>query len=162
MKHPQLLKLIALGACLSGTSVMAAEEVTNLNVNAFVADSCTVIAGTALSFATVDTSSDASQVTPGVITVVCTSSRTGMTVSLGSGGQASSGVRYMSDGGSNTIPYKLHSDIAHANEVAIDGNVFSGNAAPAIPVIIPVYGQIPAGNYATGSYSDSIVVTLTH
>lgn len=162
MKRSNLLKLVALGACLSGTSAMAAQETTNLNVNAFVADSCTVVAGTALSFATVDTSSDASQVTPGVITVICTSSRTGMTVSLGGGGQASGGLRYMTDGGSNTIPYKLHADIAHANEVAIDGDVFTGNASPAIPVVIPVYGQIPAGNYATGSYSDTVLVTLTH
>lgn len=162
MKRSNLLKLVALGVCASGAPAMAAEETTNLNVNAIVADSCTVVAGTALSFATIDTTSDANQTVPGVITVVCTSSRTGMSVSLGGGGQASGGLRYMSDGGTNTIPYKLHSDISHNTEVAIDGDVFNGNASPAIPVIIPVYGQIPAGNYAAGAYSDTVLVTLTH
>lgn len=156
------MKLAALGMICVGGMAQAAEETANLSVTALVADSCTLTAATALSFATINTGADTNQATPGSLVVLCTGNRTGVSVALGEGENASGGTRYMASTGGTTLPYAVYSDAGHAASVDPGEVVYSGDINAAIPQVIPVYGKIPAGNYSAGLYSDTILVTLTH
>ena len=155
------LKIAFCGAlCAVSSMTMAAEETANLSVTALVADSCTLTA-TALAFGTLDTSSTSDELTAGSIVVLCTGSRTGASVALGAG-QNFSGTRRMAGANGGFMPYAVHSDAGHSNAIGNGANIFSGNITAAVPQVIPVYGQIPAGSYSAGLYSDTILVTLTH
>ncbi|UOA26193.1 spore coat U domain-containing protein [Pseudosulfitobacter sp. DSM 107133] len=141
----------------------AADPVTsNLSVSAVVLDTCTLNAATALSFASIDTGAATSQVTPGSLAVICTSSRSDISVSLGAGENASGGTRRMISTDGNFLPYSVYSDAGHSSAVGAAENVYSGDVTAAVPLVIPVYGQIPAGSYNAGLYSDTILVTLTY
>ena len=163
MLTTKTLKLSLLGAlCAASTMASAAEETANLNVSAIVADSCTLTAVTALSFASIDSSSASNEVTPGSIVVLCTGNRTGASVTLGAGENESGGTRRMASTGGDLLPYTVYSDAGHSSVVASGGTVFSGNLTAVVPQAIPVYGQIPAGSYSAGLYTDTILVTLNH
>ncbi|MBU2983079.1 spore coat U domain-containing protein [Lentibacter algarum] len=140
----------------------AAEETANLNVSAIVADSCTLTSATALSFASIDSSTASNEITPGSIVVLCTGSRTGATVTLGAGQNEEGGTRKMASTGGDLLPYTVFSDAGHSSAVASGGTVFSGNLTAVVPQAIPVYGQIPPGSYSAGLYTDTILVTLNH
>lgn len=141
----------------------AADTVTsNLGVSAVVLDTCTLNAVTALSFASIDNSAATSQAVPGSLAVICTSTRSDISVSLSAGENASGGTRRMISTDGNFLPYSVYSDAGHASAIAASENVYSGDVTAAIPLVIPVYGQIPAGSYNAGLYSDTILVTLTY
>tara|TARA_R110002049_G_scaffold142277_2_gene304141 strand:- start:19913 stop:20413 length:501 start_codon:yes stop_codon:yes gene_type:complete len=147
----------------SATSAHAAEvATTNLNVSALVLDTCVLSAATGVSFASINTAEASNEVTPGSVAVVCTSPRSGLTVSLGAGENASSGTRYMADATNNKLPYSLYSDSGRQSAVGVDGLIYSGAVSAAVPLVLPVYGQIPQGNYNAGLYSDTILVTLNY
>ena len=163
MFNKDKFKLAIIGAlCTTSSMAFAAEETANLNVSAVVLDSCTVTAATALSFATIDSSSASNEITPGSIVVLCTGNRTGATVTLGAGENLAGGTRRMESTGGDMLPYSVFSDAGHSSEVASGGTIFSGNITAVVPQPILVYGQIPAGDYNAGLYSDTILVTLTH
>lgn len=150
---------LALGA----PQTFAATTTTgNLLVTATVLDTCIVTTGTALAFATISTSAATNETTPGTITIVCTATRSGLTVTLGAGGNAASSQRRMADGLGHYLPYNVHSDSGHASAVAVDGEIYNGGVTSAVPVLIPVYGQVPAGAYSAGVYSDTVLVTLEY
>ncbi|WP_417722386.1 spore coat U domain-containing protein [Salipiger sp.] len=141
----------------------AAESTTaNLGVTAVVADTCILTAGTALAFATINTTQASNETVPGLVTVVCTATRPGITVTLGSGENASGGKRQMESTGGDMLPYDIFTDSGHSSAVAVDGKLYDGAVNAAIPVALPVYGQIPAGNYNAGAYTDTILVTLSY
>ena len=148
--------------CAMATVATAAEETANLNVSAIVADSCTLTAATALSFATINSSAASNEATPGSVVVLCTGQRTGATVTLGAGDNFGGGTRKMASTSGALLPYSVYSDAGHSSVIANGGSIYTGNFAPAVPQAIAVYGQIPPGSYAAGLYSDTILVTLTH
>lgn len=154
-----LAVLAALG--LSSGMALAATTTGELAVTATVLDTCTVTTAGALSFVSVATSGG-NETTPNSITVLCTATRTGLSVALGGGGSPVAGVRRMADGIGNYLPYYTDSDAGHTSSVAINGTIYSGGITAAVAVVIPVYGQIPAGNYASGVYTDTLVVTLNY
>lgn len=162
MKKSLLFPILATGAICLATPGFAASETSSLSVSATVIDFCTVTAGTGLAFGNFDTGQTKAEDTPGSIAVVCSSSKTGVSVTLAGGANASGAQRYMKDAGTNLLPYNMHADSGHSNAVAIDGEIYGGNLTAAVPVVIPVYGQIPAGNYSVGVYSDTVTVTLTY
>lgn len=145
------------------TPTMAANTATgNLSVAAVVADTCIIAAGTPLSFATINTGEVSNQVTPGIVTVTCTATRSSVTVSLGGGENENSGVRRMSSTGGDFLPYNVFTDSGHSSQVAVDGTLYEEGITAAVPQLIPVYGQIPVGAYNAGVYSDTLLVTLTY
>ncbi len=153
---------IAAAFCAVSTMAHAAEETANLSVTALVADSCVLTTATALTFATINAGADTNQVTPGSIAVLCTGSRTGVTVTLGDGENKTGSTRRMASTGGDYLPYSVYSDAGHASAVAPGEAIFSGDITAIVPQVIPVYGQIPSGSYTAGLYSDTILVTLTH
>lgn len=162
-KFAKLICATTAGLALGAGSAIAAEKTANLGVSASVLDTCILTAPIPLTFGTLDASSDTTQTTPGQIAVTCTAAKTGVTITLGGGGAASSGLRHMSDlAGENTLPYRLYSDATHEDEVAVDGTVYNGDISAVLELPISVYGKIPAGSYATGAYSDTVLVTLTY
>jgi spore coat protein U-like protein len=159
------LKLLALFTIFVSvnTSVSLAETTTgDLIVSATVADTCTLTATTTLDFGTVTASTTTSEDTAGELEILCTGAHIGVTVTMDGGDNPSGGQRYLSDGGSNTIAYSIHSDSGHTSAVAIDGTIFTGNISANVAQPVPVYGQIPSGSYNAGSYGDTITATLTY
>ncbi|MDQ2092704.1 Csu type fimbrial protein [Rhodalgimonas zhirmunskyi] len=149
-------------ALAAGSSAQAAEETGNLGVLAVVADTCILATGTALSFATINTTTTSNQVTPGLVTVTCTASRASVDVKIGAGDNASGGTRQMKSTAGDFLPYSIYSDSGHASEIAIDGTLYDEGITAAVPTVLPVYGQIPAGSYNAGAYSDTLLVTLSY
>ncbi len=144
-----------------GTAPAATTTTGNLVVTATVLDTC-IVTGTVLAFASVTPSVVTNETVPGQIAVVCTATRSGLKVTLDAGGSASSGQRRMYDGISHYLPYTVHSDAGHASPVAANGEIYNGGITSAIPLLIPVYGQVPAGSYSAGLYTDTVVVTLAY
>ncbi len=154
----------ALALALGGMAqaALAAEETGNLGVSAIVADSCIIATGTALSFATINTTAPSNEVTPGLVTVTCTATRAAVDVKIGAGDNASGGARRMKSTAGDLLPYAVYSDAGHLNAIGVDGTLYDQGITAAVPKILPVYGQIPAGNYNAGAYSDTLLVTLSY
>jgi spore coat protein U-like protein len=140
----------------------AAETTADLGVSASVLESCNLSAVTALAFGPVATNAATPQITPGVVSIVCTNTKPSVTVSLDGGAQPDGTTRRMATSGGAFLPYKVHSDAGHANEISIGGTLYSGGVTAAVPTLLNVFGEIPQGNYSAGEYSDTIVVTLTY
>lgn len=75
---------------------------------------------------------------------------------------ASAGKRYMKSSANDLLPYTITSDAAHTTAVGIDGALYTGALTAVTPNTFPVYGQIPAGSYAAGVYTDTVRVTLNY
>lgn len=158
------IKYVGMGAAaltVLSTPLHAAEETANLGVVAVVADTCLLAAGTALSFATINTEAASNEVTPGLVTVTCTSSKS-VNVSIGAGENENASTRRMAAAGGAHLPYTIYKDSGRSQSIAIDGELFNGSVTAATPTVLSVYGQIPAGSYSAGAYSDTLLVTLTY
>ena len=147
---------------LFGTSAQSDTATADLSVSATVEDTCTLSAVTALQFGTIDASAISSEDIAGVLQILCTGAHAGVSVTMDSGDFESGGTRYMSDGGSETLPYTIHSDPGHTNAIAVDGTIYTGNISANVTQSISVYGQIPTGTYNAGTYTDVITATLTY
>lgn len=146
---------------LTAAVSIAATATGNLTVTATVANSCSV-STTALDFSLLNTGSSTVEATPGTVSVVCTADQTGTTVTLDGGLNESAGSRRMDDGGTNFIAYSIFTDAGRTSSVASGGTIFSGNLTATTQVDIDLYGEVPSGNYPAGSYSDTVLVTLTY
>lgn len=153
--------LIAASLAVAGNGAWAQTATGNLIVTAGVLDTCSVVVSP-LTFATLSTVVVTNELTAGTITITCTSTHASTTVALGGGQNENAGQRRMADGLGNFVDYDLFSDSGHASSVAIDGNIYSGSITAATPQVITVYGQVPAGTFAIGAYTDSVLVTLTY
>jgi spore coat protein U-like protein len=159
----QTLLLAIASLAMSFSAAQAAEmATTNLNVSATVLDSCVVTAPIGLVFASVSSAASTNQSVQGTISVVCTATKAAVTVNLEGGDNASGGQRYMKSSANALLPYVITSDVAHTAPVAINGSIYSGGLTAVTPNLIPVYGQVPAGNYAAGAYTDTLRVTLNY
>ena len=140
----------------------AATLTADLNVLAVVLDTCLVTSASTLTFANPSATAATNETTPGTITILCTGAHNDVTVTLGGGANAAGGVRKMADTQSNLLPYSVFSNAGHTSAVAIDGEIYNDDLAPATPVVLTVYGQVPAGTYAAGTYRDTVLVTLNY
>lgn len=160
-KHISYLGASALTLVLAATSAQAEFRTSNLGVSATVEDNCTVSASS-VAFGQLSASGSGDETTAGNIEVVCTAEKPNVTVTLDGGQNADGAMRQMASSGGDFVPYMLHSDAAHNETVSVDGAVYTGPIRTAQPQNIPVYGQVPEGNYSAGSYADTVLVTLTY
>ncbi len=101
----------------------------------------------------------------GSMTVTCTSGLS-PTMVLDGGLYGDGSNRYVSsDGGTTLIPYRLYSDSARTETIALNGSV--SLTADGTAQNVPVYGRIlPADQGsntapASGTYTDTVVATLS-
>lgn len=96
----------------------------------------------------------------GALSVLC-SPGSSPTLTLGAGQHDNSGQRYLSTG-TSSVAYRLFSDAARTQEVAVGGSIPLGNATSAA-ISVPIYGRVNSGGVvlAAGSYTDTVAVTLT-
>lgn len=179
-------------AALGSNGVMAGTVVTgqgvagSMNVNANVANSCTIVGAGSMVFKTPGSNNLTSIPATGVgitasstITYTCDGD-TDFAIGLGQGNQ---GNRTMTSGGGGSLPYDL-SFVAAGGTSAVDvnfattinagaapaaiGGIYSGIAPSVLPGNNPVdqtltvFGVIPAGTAkpALGGYSDSVAVNI--
>jgi len=153
---------------LVGSAAQAGSAAASFNVTATVLSTCSASA-TGVAFPTY-TPGGGAQTANGVITVKCTN-QTPYTVKLNAG-QTSGGTftqRLMANG-TNTLQYNLYTTAAFAT---VFGDTTGGTAGVTgtgagvnTATTVTVYGQLPdsATNQSavTGSYSDTITVTVTY
>ncbi|MFN7643404.1 MAG: spore coat U domain-containing protein [Burkholderiales bacterium] len=147
-----------------GAPALAATATSTFTVNGTVVATCSVSA-TALNFgASIPTPVNSNIDATSTITATC-SNAVPFSVALNAGNGAGATVvtRKMSSG-PNTVNYAMYTD-AGRTTVWGDGtpgssiNTLTGTGAAQA---IPVYGRIPTGQTpAIGTYSDTILVTLT-
>lgn len=144
------------------STVSAATATTTFQVDATVISGCNVSA-TNLSFGNYDPLSLLDQDGTSTITVQCSLGTTyDIGLDPGSGSGATVAARKMTKG-ADTLTYSLYRDLARllvwGNTV--DSDTHSGiGTGLSIPHV--VYGRIPAGqNVNTGSYTDTVTVTVT-
>lgn len=156
-----LASFIVVGSCLSSKTAEAATTSSTFNVTATVQATCTVSA-TNLAFG-VYTGVQATGTT--AISVSCTNT-TAYQVGLNAGTTSGATVttRQMTGPSAALLSYALYRDAARTqnwgNTAGTDtvSGTGDGNTRS-----ITVYGNVPAGQYVTpGSYSDTIVVTVTY
>lgn len=96
----------------------------------------------------------------GALSVQCSPDAT-PTLTLGSGQHDASGQRYLSSGTSQ-VAYRLFSDIARTQELAIGASLPLGTAT-STPISVPIFGRVNSGGnvIAAGAYTDTVAVTLT-
>lgn len=142
----------------------AATATTTFGVTGTVVPTCS-IAAVPLSFgATIPNPINSNVDAQSAVTATC-SSGAAYTIGLSTGGGAGAtfATRRMTSG-PNQLQYTLYAD---AGRTTIWGNgtagsILSNNAGTGTAQAIPVYGRIPSGqNVPTGTYSDTITVTIT-
>jgi spore coat protein U-like protein len=169
MKLMKALFVLTVVCALFTATATASTSTTNLSVTASVGGAC-VVSTNAVSFGSYDPlSANASAALngTGTVTVTCTNGTDG-TITLGEGANADSGsstsvpLRRMSDGAGNFLSYFLYQDPSRNNvwaNTAGTGSVHNGDGTS---TALTVWGQVTGGqNVPAGSYSDTVVVTIT-
>ncbi len=143
----------------------AATATGTLSVTASVASVCLISNGT-LAFGSYDPTSATALNASTTLTLTCTLGtpyNIGMAAGAGTG--ATTTLRILTSG-ANTLGYKLYRDSGRTlnwgNTVGTD-TLAGTSSATVLTNTINVYGQIPAAEAApTGSYTDSVTVTVTY
>ena len=157
-------KLVALAAAgaksyVTFATAQAATATATLSVSASIAGACTV-GGSALSFGAY--SSAAAATANSSIQVTC-SNGTNAVVTLNQGNNnnrvPASGTRALNNG-TNYLGYDIYTDNTLATVWNNTNNL--PVASTGAPVTLTAYGRIPAGQApATGSYNDTVTITVT-
>ena len=151
--------LIAFG----GVETFGATAAADLAATATVVNNCSITTA-ALSFgpydpvvSNVSTNLDGT----GRVTLACTKGATA-TVALGSGSNASSSTRRLSDGNANYLSYELYQDSGRSTVWNAGSGVLSPPPASSKTAReFTVYGRIAANqDVPAGSYSDTVVATV--
>ena len=158
---------IALGAAALASPAYAGTSTGTMTVTTSVEMSCSITT-VPMNFSSYDPTSNTDLDATAIITSTCTSG--GATVmTMGQGAHALTGssvttpLRAMDDGNDNALGYFLYTNIARDivwGDTADTGKAITatGNADPTT-----VYGRIPKGQTPpAGSYTDSVLVTLTY
>lgn len=147
----------------------AATATANLAVSATVSASCS-ISTSALAFGAYDpvgANASAPLDASGAVIVTCTNGAS-TTVTLGQGTHANTGstdaapLRRMKDAGTNFLSYTLYQDAGRTTSWANTSGTGVGHTGAGSATNIAVYGRIAGGqNVAPGSYTDTVVATVT-
>ena len=169
MRHPSVSPRFAIalaaGALCALPAADAATASGTLTVTASVASVCLISNGT-LAFGSYDPTSGAALNGSTTVTLTCTLGtpyKIGLDAGAGSGATVS--LRKMTGGG-NTLSYRLFRDAGRTlnwgNTPATD-TLDATSSAGSLTNTITIYGQIPASEAVpTGSYSDSVAITVTY
>lgn len=139
----------------------AATATANLTVTATVLSTCSVAAGS-LAFGNYDPTSASNVDQAGTFQVTCTKG-TSASVGLDTGSNASGSTRRMTDG-TDFLSYELFKETARTNVWSGSGaGLVSLAAAPSNAAqTLTVYGRVSGSqNVRAGSYSDTVVITVT-
>jgi spore coat protein U-like protein len=144
------------------TQAFALTTSTTFTVNATVAASCSV-SGNTLNFGAYDPTSGIANDNSSMISVTCTNGtpyNVGLNADMWTG--ATVATRKLTDS-TGTINYTLYKDSGRTNiwgqTIGTDTATNTGNGAAQA---LTVYGRIASGqNATTGSYADTITVTVT-
>ncbi len=160
---------LALAAAVCGLialpSAHAATTGGTLTVTASVASVCLISNGT-LAFGSYDPTSGSVHNGSTTVTLTCTLGtpyKIGLDAGTGSGATVS--LRKLTSGG-NTLSYRLFRDAGRTlnwgNTPSTD-TLDATSSAGSLTNTITIYGQIPASEAVpTGSYSDSVAITVTY
>jgi len=149
-------------------SANAATGTNNLTVNATVASTCTVSAGT-IDFGSFDVTDATAEEATGTINVKCTNGTPwNLYANAGTGASATLEERKMTGGaaGTDTLQYQLYVDnytTAWGDGVSatVTGE-FTGTGT-GVDQTQTIYGRIPAGQTASsGAYTDTVVMTVSY
>ncbi|WP_095011794.1 spore coat U domain-containing protein [Tsuneonella mangrovi] len=157
----------ALGLVLAGLAgiaplpAFAGTATATVDVSLTIQSSCSVQANpltfTGQASQTIDANSS--------VTVSCSAVPTGNAVSLSldQGTNAQGTTRYLAAADGTLVPYAIYSDAAHTQVWGSGGQSVSVPVDSGSQVSVPMYGQVPASgsSVATGTYSDTVVVTLS-
>jgi spore coat protein U-like protein len=158
--------LLSIGAA---SSTDAATATSNLSVTASVSANCSISTAPVAFGAYDPVSANASTALSGTgtVNVTCTNGAS-TTVTLGQGANADTGstdaapARRLSDGTTNYLSYSLYQD---TGRTTVWGNTVGtgvANTGTGTQTAITVYGSVAAGqNVPSGSYSDTVVATVT-
>lgn len=157
-----LVLAVSGAACLlfSGSQpARAATATTTFQVTATVVASCAVSASD-LAFGTYSSASHSDVNT--TVDVTCTNGTTyDVALSDGGGAGATTAARKMTSA-SNTLTYSLYTNAGRTQVWGSSGNTVAGTGSGSSQSLT-VYGRVPSGqNPQAGSYSDTIVVTVTY
>ena len=84
-----------------------------------------------------------------------------LTMSL-DGGQNYSGGRRLARPGGGTLLYQLYSDAAYQNAIGLNQAVTIASVGTGNNITLPIYGRLTLpGNARPGTYTDTVVVTLS-
>lgn len=180
MKNLKIATLLAAAAFVVGfaTEASAQTATSNLNVSATVNQTCTITTG-AVAFGTYDpvgTNASSPLTGAGSLSVTCTNGSTGVTLTLGNGGNyASNGnQRGMGPISGSYLSYELYQPTATTPSAACGAltqrwgttgaEIFTPSGvtwAAATPQTFNVCGNVPAGqNVPAGSYTDIVTATV--
>lgn len=163
------LALVCVAAALfGGQRAEAATETTDLQIGATIGIRCTVIA-TPLSFGNYAITDPTPLDVQGAISLNCTQSNINFVMNLrldqglhpAAGSNAAAPRRQMSDGAGNVLRYYIYRNAARTQVWGNTGGsaVFPGTGP--YPMLVPVYGRIPALQHVEpGTYADTVVATL--
>ena len=161
-----LLPLPALGDCTLSSSPSGCP----FQVQAIIQNGCLVSGSTGtpvfgtLNFGTQSTLStqtvNASLVANASYQLNCTPNMS-LTMSL-DGGQNYSGGRRLARTGGGTLLYQLYSDAAYQNAIGLNQAVTIASVGTGNNITLPIYGRLTLpGNARPGTYTDTVVVTLS-
>lgn len=169
MSQLKLVKIVlsAAMATFFAANALAGSASTNLGVTASVSDNC-IIATADVAFGAYDpivANAAAARNGTGTVTVTCTTDASAvLTLGLGAndnGGTASDPARRMSDG-SNFLSYTLFSDSNRTAEWGNNAGTGVADTGTGTASAHTVYGSIgPGQNVPQGSYSDTVLATVT-
>lgn len=176
MRTVKALSLSIVAAGLIGLAAPAfagpSPQTGTFNVTANVAASCRVVSTTDIAFGAYDPA-DVNFATPldgmGSISVRCVRGVVA-DVALDQGLYAGAGstcvapVRQMSDGGTERLGYSIYQNAARTTAWGCDATNDQSftSAASNVSTTLTTYGRVPAGqDVTTGSYSDTVTVTVT-
>ncbi len=157
-----VLLAAASGLALAGTAT------ANLSVTADVSANCT-ISTTALSFGSYDpivTHKSTDLLGTGTVTTTCTNGAS-VTVTLDQGSNPAAGstddvpLRQMANG-SNKLAYFLYSDSGRTTVWGNTSGTGKSDTGTGEASALTIYGKVPKDqNVAAGSYSDTVIATVT-
>jgi len=167
-------QVVLLAAALASTALFgnafAATATQNLTVQAAIASECFVAAPAPLDFGNyspTNANNTAALNGSGTISVTCTSGSTAPMITLGEGlypfsAAPTTPLRQMASAASR-LAYFLYLD---AGRTTAWGNTFGTGRLVAevngTPSVETIYGRVPGGqNLPVGSYSDTVVITVT-
>lgn len=158
------LSLAAAATLAALPMTVQADAFGSLTVSAQVAPVCEIVTTADVAFGTLDPTIDND--TAGSVTWQCTTgTSTEIRLDGGAQGAADGTARQMSDGGTNTLPYQLFSDVTRTTEwlntigagVSVTGVGYLGGDT------ISVYGRVAQPDAAAAinaSYTDTVTVTI--